>query len=136
MTVQVKDICTYLGCEYQMPVCLGFPINDLRIVELTNMELAENDSNGLYSSTACWRNYVASWEIRDEQLYLVQLEGKYRIVAGEPIIADWFTGEFELPQGELVDCDVEQGFHLRYEKVVTLTFMSGVLVKAVVRDTE
>ncbi len=136
MTVQVKDSCTYFGCEYQMSVCLGFPVDGSRVKELTNSELAESDSSGLYSSTACWRNYVASWEVRDELLYLVQLEGKYRIVGGEPIVANWFTGEFELPQGELVGCDVEQGFQLKYEKVLILTFVAGVLVERVVRDVD
>ncbi|MCW8331981.1 hypothetical protein MD588_24620 [Photobacterium sp. SDRW27] len=136
MTEQIKDSCKYLDCEYQMPVCLGIPVDAPRIEELSKTELASLDSSGLYLSTACWRNYIATWEIREQQLFLAQLEGKYRLVDGEPLVANWFTGEFELPQGELIDCNVELGFQLKYTKAVTLKFVSGVLVESVVRDTD
>lgn len=136
MTDQMKDSCKYLGSEYPMPVCLSFPVDGVKIEELSNTEFADYDTQGVYLSTACWRNYVATWEIRDNQLFLVQIEGKYRLVNGEPIVANWFTGEFELPQGDLVDCNIELGFQLKYTKAVTLHFVSGVLVESIVRDID
>lgn len=134
MTAQVKDNCKYLGCDYQMPYLLDIPLGDPRIVELSSVELQSVDSNGLYLSTACWRNYLATWEIHNNQLLLVRLEGKYKLADGNALVADWFTGEFELPQGELVDCNVELGFQLKYTKAVTLRFVAGVLVESILRD--
>ncbi len=134
MTVQIKDNCKYLGCDYQMPYLLGFPIDDPRIVELSPAELKSEDTNGLYLSTACWRNYVAGWEVLNNQLLLVRLEGKYKLKDDEPIVANWFTGEFELPQGELIDCIIELDFQLKYTKAVTLRFVDGALVESILRD--
>lgn len=136
MTNQLKDNCRYLGCDYHMPFALPFPINDSRIVELTSAELESIDSNGIYLSTACWRRYIATWEVRDNQLLLVQLEGRYRLAGDEPLLAEWFTGEFELPQGELVDCNVELGFELKYTKAVTLRFDAGILIESIVRELD
>ncbi len=134
MTVQVKDRCIYLGGDYQMPYSLGIPLGDARIVELSAAELKEIDSNGLYLSTACWRNYIATWEIRNNQLMLVRLEGIYKFADEKPLVADWFTGEFELPQGELIDCNVELGFQLKHTKAVRLRFVAGILVESLLRD--
>lgn len=134
MTAQVKDNCKYLGNDYKMPSCLSINVTDSQIVELSHSELENIDTNGVYLSTACWRNYIATWEIRNNQLLLIQLEGKYQIKGEQPLIAYWFTGEFELPQGELVDCDLELGFQLKYTKAVTLRFVAGKLVESIVRD--
>lgn len=134
MTDQVKDNCKYLGNDYKMPSCLSINVTDSQIVELSHSELENIDTNGVYLSTACWRNYIATWEIRNNQLLLIQLEGKYQIKGEQPLIAYWFTGEFELPQGELVDCDLELGFQLKYTKAVTLRFVAGKLVESIVRD--
>lgn len=136
MTVQVKDACRYLDGEYQMSVCLPFPVDGLRIEELNREEFAIEDTDGTFTSTACWRNYVAIWAIKEQRLLLIRLEGKYRIINGQPLEADWFTGEFALPQGELVDFNVELDFLPKYEKAVTLKFDSGLLVENVMREAD
>lgn len=134
MTTQIKDVCIYQGGEYQMPVFLDFPVDNLRIKELSSEEFGKENSSDYINSTACWRNYIATWEIKNKQLFLVRLEGKFRIIEGKPLFADWFTGEFGLPQGELIDCNVELDFSLKYEKAITLKFVSGVLVGSVLRE--
>ncbi|EHH0804905.1 MULTISPECIES: hypothetical protein [Vibrio] len=134
MTNQVKDNCKYLGSEYQMPSCLGFPVDNSKIEELSSSDLESIDSNGIYFSTACWRNYIATWEVQGNKLYLVNLEGKYRLVDNEPLFASWYSGIFELPQGDLVDCNVELGFQLSYTKAVKLKFVAGILVESTLRD--
>ena len=134
MTEQVKDSCKYLGFEYQMPVCLGFPVDNSTIEAMSPSELESIDSSGIYLSTACWRNYIATWEVQDDKLYLAKLEGKYRLVDNRPLLASWYSGVFELPQGDLVDCNVELGFKLNYTKAVELEFVEGVLVASRFRD--
>lgn len=135
MTEQIKDICHYLGNEYHMSVCLPLPVDNLSIIELTCEEFSAEDFDGVYTSTACWRNYVATWAVKEQRLVLVQLKGKYRLVRDRPLLAEWFTGEFELPQGEFIGCNVERGFELQYDKSVTLRFVSGVLVETNLCET-
>jgi len=45
-------------------------------------------------STACWRGYIATWEIKDGRLYLVELSDRhtYRLEGDEPLFAEWFSG--------------------------------------------
>jgi len=60
-------------------------------------------------STACWRGYVATWEIFNANLYLVNI--KYNAIDGDEgldylfpqntgkVKADWYTGELQIPIG-------------------------------------
>lgn len=68
------------------------------------------------SSSALWRGYVATWEIRDASLWLLDLEGWMRqgeeVVAASlvnalpslkpPVKATWFTGMLRCPEGAMV----------------------------------
>ncbi|MEZ8102550.1 hypothetical protein [Vibrio bivalvicida] len=130
MTHQVRDKCRYHGAEYQMESKLDFPVDGVRIRELGDLEFIELCSRNFELSTACWRNYIATWEVIDNQLLLVKLDGKYQLVGGKPLVAHWFTGSFQLPQGELVGCHIELDFRLKYENAVTLRFISGNLVES------
>jgi len=64
-------------------------------------------------STACWRGYIATWEVKDGFLYLVsvwesKLFGKGRKIElskirpnwKSPVKAEWFTGIVKMPQGK------------------------------------
>ncbi|SDI53183.1 hypothetical protein SAMN04488540_10217 [Ferrimonas sediminum] len=119
-----------------MPVCLGFPVDDGRITALSDEEMGRQEGDSIVLSSACWRNYIATWEISEGRLYLIGLEGKYRLSAPEPILADWFSGEFTLPQGELIDCNVELDFTLRYTQEVSLRFQSGVVVESILKEVQ
>lgn len=62
--------------------------------------------------TSCWRGYIASWEIIDDVLFLVDIE----LYMGDTTIADvffpkitnklkavWFTGELRIPLGDRLE---------------------------------
>jgi hypothetical protein len=62
------------------------------------------------SSTACWRGYVGTWKIENDELYLVALqEGHPRTGAIplnkvnpdwiSPVKATWFTGTIQIGKG-------------------------------------
>lgn len=61
--------------------------------------IPESDMAGILSTTACWRQYIGTWEIKDNKFYLVGLEGRYKISGTGPIFADWFTGELKITRG-------------------------------------
>lgn len=134
MTSQIADKCIYLGMEYAMPDCLTFPSEDSRIVKVSYDEASDEDKNSIVYSNACWRNYIATWEIKNDCLYIKKLEGKYRLVVSEPILADWFTGDVVLPQGELIENPIDLDFELIYEKEITLTIVSGIVTQSDIRE--
>ncbi|WP_211227336.1 hypothetical protein [Ferrimonas kyonanensis] len=136
VTTQFKDRCVYQGAEYFMPVCIGFPIDDGRIIPLSEEEVRRLGIESIVGSSACWRNYIATWEINHGRLYLIGLEGKYRLLEPKPLLADWFSGEITLPQGELVDCNVELDFALRYTQEIRLCFRSGVMTESVLKSLD
>ncbi len=85
--------------------------------------------------TACWRGYLGSWEITDDRLYLVDLEGTMQ--SGEeanlqtvfpdqvgPVFAEWFSGDLRCPTGPLVEY-VHQGFQSRYASELVLRVEKG-----------
>lgn len=124
MTNQVQEKLIYEGKEYSIPFCLPFP-DDSRIKELDSYD----DSEGVFTSTACWRQYIGTWEIKAGRLYLIKLEGKYQLIDDAPIFADWFSGEISLPHGDLLDCNVEAGFQLKYEQELSIKFAAGVVTE-------
>lgn len=97
---------------------------------------------GGISSTALWRGYVATFEIRDNQLFLkdieieVEKEGsetfdyEWKSVINEvfPDSAqrkiDWFTGIIVLPHGKLVNY-VHMGYGYTYKKYLLIEVENG-----------
>lgn len=96
-------------------------------------------------NTACWRGYVASWEIRDDRLYLQKIvRDEYdpkrddffeqditkRIFPNRslPIEATWFSGVIRLPQGKELEY-IHMGFESIYEKDHFLEVENGILRK-------
>ncbi len=94
-------------------------------------------------STALWRGYVATFEVRDNQLFLKDIEIqchdttskesfsiKWRSVINDVfpdqnnIKIDWFTGILVIPYGELVNY-VHMGYGSTYENYILLEFEQG-----------
>src|ERR1035437_5760323 len=62
-------------------------------------------------SSGCWRGYVGTWEIKDEKLYLIDIDGyaevapnaygpvgiNYLFPNQQRVFAEWFTGEIKIP---------------------------------------
>ncbi|MGD2094276.1 MAG: hypothetical protein PVH77_04630 [Phycisphaerales bacterium] len=105
-TVQVCDKLIYDGNEYSGGYD-EFPLEDYWSEERPK-------PNFLYiTNTACWRGYIATWEMRDGALFLKSL-GRENLPNGDeipiplqnvfpdangPILADWFSGVFECTRG-------------------------------------
>lgn len=94
------------------------------------------------STTACHRGYVGTWEIRENQLYLVALEGELEGAHGlveatlatalpwlkGPLKATWFSDRARCPEGRLLSY-VHAGFASDYERDRYLEFDHGHLVR-------
>ena len=52
--------------------------------------------------TSCYRGYVATWEIREDRILLVRIDGHPSCYPDEPIFADWLSGGLIVPRGEVV----------------------------------
>lgn len=92
MTKQINDILFLKGHEAMMTSLPFLPVSDHRITKV---------SDKLFQS-ACIRGYVATWEIKNNQLFLVDLRGNYKLNTKEPIVADWFSGEIIVYQGRII----------------------------------
>ncbi|MBM7035025.1 hypothetical protein [Vibrio ulleungensis] len=134
MTDQIKDTCKYLDGEYPIHTEMGIPVDHPSIAVLSDAELAEADTSGWYLSTACWRNYVARWAVKNGQLFLEHIDGKYQLLDNAPLLAHWFTGELELPYGKFLGCNLELGYQLCYSHKVSLNFEAGKLVSSRVAE--
>jgi hypothetical protein len=93
---------------------IAYPINDI-------------------GSTACWRNYIGTWEVRDGQFFLKQVYGQYKIDGPEPVPATWFSGCLVLPQGNIIEGDPWFGWDVVHERDLLIKIRKGRVVKQQVR---
>ena len=94
-------------------------------------------------STGLWRGYIATFEVKDGQLYLKDIEieirvkednGEYKYSSKsvlnevfpnqELIKIDWLTGLLVLPEGNLINY-IHMGYASTYEHYVLLEFENG-----------
>ncbi len=130
MTAQVHENLILDGQETSMAFCPPLPENDSRVVELIDDEI---DGGGIIFSTACWRQYVGTWEIKDNKFYLVNLEGRFKLAEKKPIFADWFTGTLRIPQGEMLHY-VHMGYGSVYEREMHIKIENGIVTKSKIVD--
>lgn len=95
-------------------------------------------------SSALWRGYIGTWEIIDDRLYLVGLEG-WGYVEGQAglaflfpdfpirVFAHWVNGTLRATRGEMLDY-VHGGFGSTFEEDTFFEFRDGVLKSVVVKD--
>jgi len=111
----------------------------------------ERRPHGSVMSSANWRGYIATWEIRDGQLLLKDVEvlvGKdqssrleypgssygYRSVLSEvfpersAIVADWFSGHIIVPTGKLTHY-VHMGYASTYDRYLILKVRGGAVLQ-------
>ena len=103
------------------------PMGDDRIEEVDVSTTVLQENERIIFSTACWRRYLGTWEIRDGQLFLNELKGRYRIRDGKPLQADWFTGVLRIPKGKLLHL-VNMGFASVYERELHIKVENGRVV--------
>ena len=95
------------------------------------------------SSTACGRDYIGYWTLRNDSLFLVDLRHCCyedvsarnlfpqlfnRETAVAPVFAKWFSGEIVIPEGKLLQY-VDMGFLAGHERERILYFEKGVLTE-------
>jgi hypothetical protein len=112
MTAQVHERLILEGEETSMAFCPPLPSGHPRIVPVSRDEAAKY--GGIITSTACWRRYIGTWELREGCFYLVHIEGVVRLDGDEPLFADWFSGVLRIPSGERLHY-VHMGFGSVYE---------------------
>lgn len=118
MTAQVHERLILDGVETSMAFCPPIPRGHPGIVDDD-----ARDADPIVGSTACWRGYIGTWEVRDRRLWLVAVEGCARVV-GEPVLADWFNGVLRIPRGEELQY-VHMGFGTVFEEEVHLRVEEG-----------
>ena len=98
-------------------------------------------------SSVCRRGYVATWEIRDQQLFLNDVRGEYykrsflfgsqkvgcslQLVfrsAKRSVKATWYTGKLRIPSGRMTHYG-HGDYDSRFEREVILTVDRGDVIK-------
>lgn len=126
MTAQMHENLILDGKETSMAFCPPLPENDSSVVGLKDDEI---ECGRIVFSTACWRQYVGTWEIKDNKFYLVNLEGRFKLAANKPVFADWFTGTLRIPQGEMLRY-VHMGYGSIFERELHIKIEKGIVTKS------
>ncbi len=99
-------------------------------------------------SSACWRGYVASWEIVDDELVLRKVEvsvtdpkakgDEFKTIMEDRIgdifpgvlkvVAIWYSGTLTIPEGDLVEY-VHMGYASTYERYIMVAIEKGRVIK-------
>ena len=126
MTAQMPEKLFYKGEEYGIEI---EPLGDL----LSKSDILRPGDWSHWSS--CWRGYIGSWEIEDNKLYLVGLEGdadkestdlNYVFPNQEKVFASWFSGQIRLGLGKYLGSE-HMFYGSIYEKDLVLTLEDGVV---------
>jgi len=139
MTAQFSDSIIYKGEQY------GIDCEPLEPYLKTRPDIKYDG----YCS-ACWRGYIAKWEVIEDKLYLIGLH-EFKFGKEEPIIkektynfndifpeqdkvfAEWFSGELKIHQGELLHY-IHAVYASIYEREVILVIEKGVVVNEIEVD--
>lgn len=96
-------------------------------------------------SPTCWRGYYGKWEIKDNELYLINFRGyldgfdevdmNFLFPLQEEVFAKWFSGTIKVPQGKILKWNETLNGSL-YEEYIHLTFKNGVLTQYEYKETQ
>ncbi len=160
MTAQVHEILIYEGQMTSMASAPELPVNHPEIK--IDKDFYSDRSNGItfvvypkpgiaaatvtgssqhkqydpiLYSTACWRRYIATWEIKNNKLFLIDIIGKYKLESKEPIFAEWFSGEIKIPRGPMIQY-IHMNFASIYEKELHLKIEKGVVIETMLIENK
>lgn len=104
------------------------------------------------SDAYCKRGYVATWELRNDHLFLTNIDGYFNKITlfgkktvrytlytlfpenwNKPIYTDWFSGKLRIPQGRMIQYS-PNGYDSRFEREVIISIDQGMVVKEVMLD--
>ena len=139
-------VATELVMTAQMPERLTYKGEQLSLAEQplwAFFKLAGSKPPTAKSSSALWRGYIGSWEITNERLYLVGIDGRLEdgsaltldlLFPGFPdrVFAHWYSGDMRIPRGKLLNY-VHAGYASVYERDLILNIERGVVVRETVR---
>lgn len=132
MTAQAHEILIIEGEYTSMAFCPPIPRDHPEIATLTDDEIRERTDTtpaAKYIFTAaCWRHYVATWELKGGRMYLNDIQGRYRITGGQPIFAEWVTAVLRIPHGRILQ-QVDMAFATLYEYETRIKVENGVVVQ-------
>jgi hypothetical protein len=131
MTAQVSDLILISNEKYSLHTNLALPDGDSRFV--AQQPHADPATPHFFNSTACWRRYIATWEIREDHLYLTNIEGYIGLDSSEPILADWVTSTLTIPQGECLQY-VHGGFGGYWEAEIRIEVENGRVLSTSTHD--
>jgi hypothetical protein len=136
MTAQIMEQLLYDGKK--VPMCTE-PLSDY---------FAMGGLNPGFKSTctALWRGYVGSWEIVDDRLYLIALQGSLEdgteaslatIFPEYPsrVFAHWYSDAIRIPEGRQIEY-VHMGYGSTYERDLLLDVERGVVMTKKVRNND
>ena len=124
MTAQIHEKLIFEGKLVSMTAFPNIPVGHERI-HINSDEEARQSTAPVFS-TACWRGYVGSWKIKAGRLYLTAIEGRFKLLGDEPLLADWFSGTLVVPQGKMLQY-VHMGFESIYEEQVLISVEKGIV---------
>ncbi len=134
MTAQIAERLHYQGED--MAMCTN-PLGQYFSMGGINPTFRSN-------CTALWRGYVGRWEVIDDRLYLVELNGNLEngtevtletLFPGFPdkVFAHWYSGTIRLPQGRQLKY-VHMGYGSSFERDLLLEVEKGVIKTSRVRQ--
>ena len=134
MTAQAEEWLILDGKRVAMAFCPPLPPDKSLLYQTTNECIVTKDERGVtqirsfehwtdargkkHSATgglqtsACWRGYQGTWELKAKLFYLVNISGCFRPSFEKPILADWFTGVLRIKSGRVL-----QYVHMGYGTV-------------------
>jgi len=87
-------------------------------------------------SPTCWRGYYGKWELKENELYLINFRGyldgfdevdlNYLFPLQDEVFAGWFNGIIKVPQGKVIEWNktLNASIHQEY---LHLSFENGIL---------
>lgn len=105
-----------------------------------------------YGLDVCRRGYIATWNIRDGQLFLTGIEGDIenrslfsskakkctlKMLFKKPhpdgVKAEWFSGKLRIPRGNMTQYE-HSGYDSRFERELIITINKGDVIKVATLD--
>ena len=132
MTIKAGDILSYNGEK-----------KTIATEPLKSYLETRSDVSFIFKSTALVRGYIGTWEIKNNQLYLISLHGfvdnnkkvdlSYLFPNKTEVFANCFSGNIRIPEGELLN-KINLGYASVFEKDRILNIKEGILISETLKD--
>lgn len=126
MTMQFSERLILAGSEVGMYEYPSLSDNRPQLRKATDEE-----AQWLLNCSACHRQYIGTWEVRERRLYLVSVKGIYAKVNEEPVFADWVSQEATVLLGRVLKGS--EWFAI-CEQDLRITFSGGLVERATLTD--